>query len=355
MLLSTERAQEMSASTANNPPPTSVFPVGAMSSCSPAGSDSGAEFSDDAMSVDSSALPPSRPSSPQLPSSDHGQEEEEEEEGQGDREKWSTGKAGGGKIPHQRYVGEAGRDSRGVLAGKSGRKLPVSSKVMSEEEMHSLRLKINSRERKRMHDLNTALDGLREVMPYAHGPSVRKLSKIATLLLAKNYILMLSSSVEDMRRLLGEVYQGVHPPPLPSAQSGVAGLGQSAPLPPTPARPAYFPTAPAAPIAPVPKSLLLSTPLCSTTVSTGPEKSAASPAESPMFRTFGSATQERAGLPTHLPVGPPTNSSLGLYSSWPMPCSCAQCKTNPTGSVATQHRMPGVSPYSTAELIRPTK
>ena len=42
-----------------------------------------------------------------------------------------------------------------------------------------------------MHDLNSALDGLREVMPYAHGPSVRKLSKIATLLLARNYILML--------------------------------------------------------------------------------------------------------------------------------------------------------------------
>ncbi|ELU17580.1 hypothetical protein CAPTEDRAFT_41307, partial [Capitella teleta] len=59
-------------------------------------------------------------------------------------------------------------------------------------ELQNLRLKINSRERKRMHDLNSALDSLREVMPYAHGPSVRKLSKIATLLLARNYILMLS-------------------------------------------------------------------------------------------------------------------------------------------------------------------
>lgn len=43
-----------------------------------------------------------------------------------------------------------------------------------------------------MHDLNLAMDRLREVMPYAHGPSVRKLSKIATLLLARNYILMLT-------------------------------------------------------------------------------------------------------------------------------------------------------------------
>lgn len=41
-----------------------------------------------------------------------------------------------------------------------------------------------------MHDLNDALDELRSVIPYAHSPSVRKLSKIATLLLAKNYILV---------------------------------------------------------------------------------------------------------------------------------------------------------------------
>ena len=41
-----------------------------------------------------------------------------------------------------------------------------------------------------MHDLNDALDELRAVIPYAHSPSVRKLSKIATLLLAKNYILI---------------------------------------------------------------------------------------------------------------------------------------------------------------------
>lgn len=54
----------------------------------------------------------------------------------------------------------------------------------------TMRLSINARERRRMHDLNDALDELRSVIPYAHSPSVRKLSKIATLLLAKNYILM---------------------------------------------------------------------------------------------------------------------------------------------------------------------
>lgn len=41
-------------------------------------------------------------------------------------------------------------------------------------------------------------------MPYAHGPSVRRLSKIATLLLAKNYILMLQQSVEELKRLVAD-------------------------------------------------------------------------------------------------------------------------------------------------------
>lgn len=54
----------------------------------------------------------------------------------------------------------------------------------------SARLNINLRERCRMHDLNEAFDDLRAILPYANGTSVRKLSKIATLLLAKNHILM---------------------------------------------------------------------------------------------------------------------------------------------------------------------
>lgn len=65
-----------------------------------------------------------------------------------------------------------------------------------------MRLNINARERRRMHDLNDALDDLRSVIPYAHSPSVRKLSKIATLLLAKNYILMQANALEELRRLI---------------------------------------------------------------------------------------------------------------------------------------------------------
>jgi hypothetical protein len=53
-----------------------------------------------------------------------------------------------------------------------------------------------------MHDLNDALDDLRSVIPYAHGPSVRKLSKIATLLLAKNYIMMQSNIIDELKKEL---------------------------------------------------------------------------------------------------------------------------------------------------------
>ncbi|KAG8513296.1 Class E basic helix-loop-helix protein 23 [Galemys pyrenaicus] len=102
-------------------------------------------------------------------------------------------------------------------------------------EQRSLRLSINARERRRMHDLNDALDGLRAVIPYAHNPSVRKLSKIATLLLAKNYILMQAQALDEMRRLVAFLNQGQGlPAPLtpfgqPAAYPFSAGLALPCP------------------------------------------------------------------------------------------------------------------------------
>lgn len=92
------------------------------------------------------------------------------------------------------------------------------------KEQRSLRLSINARERRRMHDLNDALDGLRSVIPYAHSPSVRKLSKIATLLLAKNYILMQAQALEEMRRLVAYLNQGqaISAASLPSSAAAAA-------------------------------------------------------------------------------------------------------------------------------------
>lgn len=92
-------------------------------------------------------------------------------------------------------------DGRTVAAGKA-----EGGKKTKEQKL--LRLNINARERRRMHDLNDALDELRAVIPYAHSPSVRKLSKIATLLLAKNYILMQAQALEEMRRLVAYLNQG---------------------------------------------------------------------------------------------------------------------------------------------------
>uniref|UniRef100_A0A3P8ZG29 BHLH domain-containing protein n=1 Tax=Esox lucius TaxID=8010 RepID=A0A3P8ZG29_ESOLU len=125
-----------------------------------------------------------------------------------------------------------GRSDRCAGGGKS-----KNHNDLKEGEGQDLRLKVNSRERKRMHDLNQAMDGLREVMPYAQGPSVRKLSKISTLLLARNYILMLSSSLEEMKKLVGDVYgaggaqsRNSHPripPPAPTTHLPLHPLAQS--------------------------------------------------------------------------------------------------------------------------------
>ncbi|KAL6424721.1 class E basic helix-loop-helix protein 22 [Cataglyphis hispanica] len=88
-------------------------------------------------------------------------------------------------------------------------RLNCPSKSKTTRQGKSVRLNINARERRRMHDLNDALDELRSVIPYAHSPSVRKLSKIATLLLAKNYILMQGNALEELRRVIA-VLQSPH-------------------------------------------------------------------------------------------------------------------------------------------------
>ena len=55
------------------------------------------------------------------------------------------------------------------------------------EEQDRLRQCINSRERKRMHNLNSALDKLRSTLPYSKAPNARKLSKINTIISAAEW------------------------------------------------------------------------------------------------------------------------------------------------------------------------
>lgn len=80
---------------------------------------------------------------------------------------------------------------------KSPRKSAKRRKYSSARERNVRRLESNERERMRMHSLNDAFQGLREVIP--HVSLDRKLSKIETLTLAKNYIKALTNVICDIR------------------------------------------------------------------------------------------------------------------------------------------------------------
>ena len=95
------------------------------------------------------------------------------------------------------------------------------ARLLDPEQREEMRLRVNARERLRMHDLNSAMDSLRQVMPYAHGPSVKKLSKMATLLLARNYIVMLTRSVSELRLLLADAYRRQERAGLPTDATGL--------------------------------------------------------------------------------------------------------------------------------------
>ncbi|XP_030628771.1 oligodendrocyte transcription factor 4 [Chanos chanos] len=234
----------------------------------------------------------------------------------------------------QTYCGgqEGTNQSVGHLRGERGSVATTSAGLggkartradLSKEDLQDLRLKVNSRERKRMHDLNQAMDGLREVMPYAHGPSVRKLSKISTLLLARNYILMLSSSLEEMKKLVGDVY-------------GANMASQSRVIPPAPA-PAPAP-APRLPLLPLTQSLhsLVANPNVVSAPSGGIPPTAAQAPNSPPSSGY-------LGFHAH-----PIPSSLlkdplhlaGSYRHFPgMPCPCSLCQPLPA-STASLHCLP---------------
>lgn len=214
------------------------------------------------------------------------------------------------------------------LTGKIKKKGVLASKCMNETELQELRLKINSRERRRMHDLNSALDGLREVMPYAHGPSVRKLSKIATLLLAKNYILMLNSSLDEMKKLVSDVYQTN-----PARRSGgtpsinIPSVHRPSP---TGQRPAHtqLPVLPPVPHLP---SLLphVAVPRVSPAPSSPPEHRLPSglpdPRVSPPVGVSSSKDVSPHSVISMASSALSTHDRHTMYSRWAGPCTCSQC------------------------------
>ena len=96
------------------------------------------------------------------------EDDDDEEEGEGEEE------AGGG--------GGDDDDDQPRKRGPKKRKMTPARMERSKVR----RNKANARERTRMHDLNSALDNLRKVVPCYS--KTQKLSKIETLRLAKNYI-----------------------------------------------------------------------------------------------------------------------------------------------------------------------
>lgn len=92
------------------------------------------------------------------------------------------------------------RGKRRRRKGSSGSSSAMARRrksTLNARERNLRRLESNERERMRMHSLNDAFQGLREVVP--HVRLERKLSKIETLTLAKNYIMALTNVVCEMR------------------------------------------------------------------------------------------------------------------------------------------------------------
>ncbi|XP_036376657.1 class A basic helix-loop-helix protein 15 [Megalops cyprinoides] len=83
------------------------------------------------------------------------------------------------------------RDRGGTPVGSRRRRQHGSAK-----ERNVRRLESNERERQRMHKLNNAFQALREAIPHVN--TDKKLSKIETLTLAKNYIKALTTIILGM-------------------------------------------------------------------------------------------------------------------------------------------------------------
>uniref|UniRef100_A0A914P700 BHLH domain-containing protein n=1 Tax=Panagrolaimus davidi TaxID=227884 RepID=A0A914P700_9BILA len=83
---------------------------------------------------------------------------------------------------------------------------------MDPVEQDRLRQCINSRERKRMHNLNSALDQLRNSLPNSKNPATKKLSKINTIVTASEWIVRLMQENDMLRKKLSDL--GTSIPPL---------------------------------------------------------------------------------------------------------------------------------------------
>ncbi|XP_037661248.1 neurogenin-3 [Choloepus didactylus] len=103
--------------------------------------------------------------------------------------------------------------ARKLRARRGGRSRPKSELALSKQR-RSRRKKANDRERNRMHNLNSALDALRGVLPTF--PDDAKLTKIETLRFAHNYIWALTQTL----RIADHSLHGLDPPALSCGDLG---------------------------------------------------------------------------------------------------------------------------------------
>nr|XP_033783557.1 neurogenin-1 [Geotrypetes seraphini] len=113
---------------------------------------------------------------------------------------------------------------------KEKRRRRGRSRVKNEGVLHTIkrtrRIKANDRERNRMHNLNSALDELRSILPSF--PDDTKLTKIETLRFAHNYIWALSETLrladqsleKPQKDLLLPGYLRPGTPPSPGSDAG---------------------------------------------------------------------------------------------------------------------------------------
>ncbi|XP_045393449.1 neurogenin-2 [Lemur catta] len=126
------------------------------------------------------------------PLSSSGDEDEDEEPGARGGPVAAAGTAGTGGCRPARLLGPVHGCKR-----RPSRARAVSRVAKTAETVQRIkktrRLKANNRERHRMHNLNAALDALREVLPTF--PEDAKLTKIETLRFAHNYIWALTETL----------------------------------------------------------------------------------------------------------------------------------------------------------------
>ncbi|KAM4839617.1 neurogenin-3 [Urocitellus parryii] len=127
------------------------------------------------------------------------------------------------RMPQNCSEAEAGAcpgAAKKLRARRGGRSRPKSELALSKQR-RSRRKKANDRERNRMHNLNSALDALRGVLPTF--PDDAKLTKIETLRFAHNYIWALTQTL----RIADHSFYGPDPPAPPCGELGSPDSGSS--------------------------------------------------------------------------------------------------------------------------------